>query len=64
LDSGSTDGTVEWAKENGVEVQTRKFDRFDNQRNEACKMAGDAEWIIMLDPDERLDANTLANMEH
>jgi GT2 family glycosyltransferase len=63
LDSGSTDGTVEWAKKNNVEVHTRKFDNFESQRNAAIAMVPpDTEWIIMHDPDERMDKNTLENI--
>lgn len=60
LDSGSTDGTLEWAKANGIQVAERDFDRFDNQRNASIELLGkDAEWIIQMDPDERLDAHTI-----
>lgn len=61
LDSGSTDGTTEWATEHGVEVYHRPFDRFDHQRNHAIDIAaGDSEWVIMHDPDERVDVHTLS----
>ena len=59
LDSGSTDGTVEWAKENGVRVTSRHFTRFDEQRNAAIKLAKGCDWVVMLDPDERLDEHTI-----
>lgn len=63
LDSGSTDGTVEWAKAHNVAVATRKLDNFENQRNAAIAMVPpDTEWIIMHDPDERMDKNTLDNL--
>lgn len=63
LDSNSTDGTINWARENNIKISHRVFDRFDNQRNAAIeKFAGDADWIIMHDPDERLDENTLNNI--
>lgn len=65
LDSGSTDGTIAWASQHCVEVMTRKFDNFSSQRNAAIKMlAGRAEWIITLDPDERLDENALKYSYH
>lgn len=64
LDSGSTDGTVEWARQNGVKVYSRAFDNFANQRNAALEYVGkDGGWVIMHDPDERLDKNTLDNLD-
>ena len=62
LDSGSTDGTLEWAEKNGVLVEHRKFDNFSDQRNAAIELFGDTDWIIMHDPDERLDGDTIANL--
>ena len=62
LDSGSKDGTVEWALDNGLKVAHRDFDRFDNQRNAALeRFSVGADWVLMFDPDERLDEDTLAN---
>ena len=62
LDSGSTDGTIAWAEENGVKVEHRKFDNFASQRNAAAKrFSKGADWIVMFDPDERLDEDTLKN---
>lgn len=64
LDSGSTDGTVEWAKQHGIAVETRKFDDFSSQRNAALEagLGKNGEWVLMLDPDERLDKNTLEHI--
>ena len=62
LDSGSTDGTTEWCKANGVHVEHRDLDRFDNQRNAAMAMGPKTPWIIMLDPDERLSENVIAGL--
>jgi len=62
VDSGSTDGTIEWAKENGFIVVRRDFDNFANQRNYAIEQLKNSEWVIMHDPDERIDANTLNNL--
>jgi len=59
LDSGSTDGTLKWAKEHDIKVKKRKFTNFEEQRNAAMKMAGDADWVIMLDPDERLEIDDM-----
>lgn len=62
LDSGSTDGTLEWAKKNNVLVEHRKFDNFSGQRNAAIEIFGDTDWIIMHDPDERLNKETIAEL--
>jgi glycosyltransferase involved in cell wall biosynthesis len=63
LDSGSTDGTLEWAKERGIRVEHRKLTNFAEQRNAALDVFREgADWFIMHDPDERLDNNTLENM--
>lgn len=62
LDSGSTDGTQEWARERGIKVAVRAFTNFEEQRNAALKKFSEgADWIVMFDPDERLDSNTLEN---
>ena len=62
VDSGSTDGTVEWAKENGFIVIHKDFENFADQRNHAIDQIIDSEWIIMHDPDERLDQGTINNL--
>lgn len=54
LDSGSSDATQTIAIESGAELQTRVFDGYANQRNAALELAGDAEWVLFLDADERL----------
>ena len=54
LDSGSTDRTVEIAKERGCHLLTRKFDNFGNQRNYAIDTATfKYPWVFDLDADER-----------
>ncbi len=67
LDTGSTDDTVERAKGAGADVQTAPDlvarIGFADARNEAlARFAGDSDWIIMLDPDERLDSGTLSHL--
>src|SRR5512136_3017274 len=52
LDSGSTDRTVELARQAGAEVQQRPFVNYADQRNAALEMFG-AEWILFVDADER-----------
>ena len=54
LDSGSTDRTVEIAKERGCHLLTRKFDNFGYQRNYAIDTATfKYPWVFDLDADER-----------
>lgn len=55
VDSYSSDGTVDIALENGVQVVQRKFDGFGNQWNFAMsELPITAPWTMKLDPDERL----------
>jgi len=64
LDTGSTDDTIDKAMGYaGVEVQQTpnlvSEVGFAEARNRAIEyVRGDSDWIIMLDPDERLDKNT------
>ena len=57
VDSGSTDGTQEIATANGARLQTRAFDGYASQRNAALAMAGDAEWVLFVDADERITSS-------
>lgn len=52
LDSGSTDHTVEIARQVGARVEQRAFDNYPNQRNHAIDLAR-GEWIFFIDADER-----------
>lgn len=52
LDSGSTDRTVEIAREAGARIEQRAFDNYPNQRNAAIEM-GRGDWIFFIDADER-----------
>jgi GT2 family glycosyltransferase len=64
LDTGSTDKTIEVAKSCGAKVESAPFENFSQARNEAMKrFAGDADYVIMLDPDERLDEHTIRYMK-
>lgn len=56
LDTGSTDGTQKLARDLGAVVEEWPWvDDFAAARNEALRrFRGDADWVIMLDPDERL----------
>lgn len=53
LDSGSTDRTVDIARECGAWIETRPFDGYASQRNAALALAG-TPWVLFLDADERL----------
>jgi glycosyltransferase involved in cell wall biosynthesis len=54
VDSGSTDRTVDLARENGAKVLFRKFDDFSAQKNFALDSAN-SEWILSIDADERIN---------
>ena len=63
LDTGSTDRTVEVARSNGIVVKSAGFQDFASNRNLAIDLLGeDAGWIIMHDPDERLDPDTIRSI--
>lgn len=53
LDSGSTDGTIEIAKELGAKVIQTDWPGFGAQKNRAISHAS-GEWILSLDADERV----------
>lgn len=59
VDSGSSDKTVEIAKNYGAKVFHRIFDNFANQKNYAMSQAN-GKWIFSIDADERV-TQTLAN---
>lgn len=60
LDTGSSDGTASAARAAGATVEAASFVDFSRARNEALdRFAEGADWIVMLDPDERLDAHTI-----
>lgn len=57
LDSFSTDGTCDIARERGVRVMQRAFDDFGAQRNHALEHAGFRyPWVFHLDADERFNS--------
>ena len=63
LDTGSTDKTIEVAKSIGVTVKSSPFVDFAHARNLAIESLGQgADWIIMLDPDERLDPHAIEHI--
>lgn len=54
VDSGSTDATREIAANYGAEVDCHPFRGFASQRNHAIDLAAGSDWILFIDPDERL----------
>lgn len=64
LDTGSKDKTVDLAQRLGCKVSTGPFDDFASARNEAIRRFGQgADWIIMMDPDERMDEHTIKHLK-
>lgn len=63
IDSGSTDRTVELAKEHGAKVAFRAWTNdFSAQRNFALEQT-DADWVLYLDADERLNDEVVAEVK-
>ena len=62
VDSGSTDRTMEIAREKGAKVFERKFDNFSSQKNFAVEKAG-GEWILSLDADEKVSARLFGEIK-
>jgi glycosyltransferase involved in cell wall biosynthesis len=61
LDSGSTDRTIELARQNGAAVHVHPFKAFGDQRNWAIDhIATRHEWIFHLDADERFTPQLVA----
>lgn len=61
LDTGSDDKTIELAKSIGVNVESAPFVDFATTRNQALSTFDpEGSWVIFLDPDERLDKQTIA----
>lgn len=64
LDTGSKDKTLEVARNMGCRVETGPFEDFSTARNEAIRrFAPGADWILMIDPDERLDVHTITHLK-
>jgi glycosyltransferase involved in cell wall biosynthesis len=53
VDSGSTDGTVELARRQGVTVVTHPFENYSRQRNFALAQVA-TPWLLFVDADERV----------
>ena len=57
LDSESTDNTCALAEAAGAEVHVKPFINYADQRNTALSLAVDADWVLMMDADERVPAD-------
>jgi GT2 family glycosyltransferase len=63
LDTGSSDETIAQARTVGARVEQSDFADFASARNEALRRFGEgAEWIVMLDADERLDPRSIRHL--
>ena len=62
LDSGSTDGTTEIARQRGATVTTRRFDTYAAQRNASMQLPFRHAWVLVLHADERATAELSAEM--
>ncbi|MGC9198084.1 MAG: glycosyltransferase family 2 protein [Acidobacteriaceae bacterium] len=62
LDSGSTDRTLEIARQWGARVAERRFDGFAAQRNAGLELPFRNPWILLLDADERPTEELVAEM--
>ena len=63
LDSGSTDGTVEYVESRGVTVHHNAFLGFGQQRNFAIdRIPSKFDWQFHLDADERLTPELIGEL--
>ncbi len=53
LDSGSTDGTVEVARQRGARIEHQSFHGYAEQKQKAIDLA-ESNWVLLLDADEAL----------
>lgn len=63
LDSCSTDGTQQIARDRGRTVVERVFDNYAAQRNAGLALPFRNEWILILDADERPSDSLVAEMQ-
>ena len=64
LDTGSRDGTLAAAERVGARTESAAFGNFSAARNLALERFGkEFDWVIMLDPDERLDEHTIRHVK-
>lgn len=61
IDSGSTDGTLEFLASRGIPVVHRAYETHAIQMNHAVALASH-DWVLCLDSDEFLDEVTIGNI--
>jgi (heptosyl)LPS beta-1,4-glucosyltransferase len=65
FDSGSTDGTVDIARQTGARVMRHNFENFAAQRNAALKsVEGQTDWVLFVDADERVSPELAEEVRH
>ncbi|MAJ45796.1 MAG: hypothetical protein CBC35_00540 [Planctomycetes bacterium TMED75] len=62
VDSGSTDGTIEFCRERGAEVVHRDWTNFPEQKTRALELCADSPWVLNLDSDESPDSELVAGI--
>ena len=62
VDSGSTDGTIEFLQARGLEPVHREFTNPTEQKEFAMSLARDGDWTLLLDSDEALDDRAIASI--
>ncbi len=63
LDSGSQDKTIAIAESFGAKVLYRAFDNYAAQRNFGLSIGYKNEWVLMVDADERVTPELLAEIQ-
>jgi len=61
VDSGSTDGTLEYLRRNGVEPTSHRYETHARQMNFAIESATN-DWVLCLDSDEFIDDACVAGI--
>ena len=62
-DTGSTDGTINTAKENGARVEILSWKGFGHTKNAALQLAK-YDWVLFLDADEAIDATLFSFLKN
>jgi glycosyltransferase involved in cell wall biosynthesis len=63
IDSGSTDETVDLARQSGAEVVVRRWEGYGQQKNYAQSIAKN-DWVLSLDADERATSELAREVAH
>jgi len=62
VDSGSTDGTLEVARQHGAKIFQERWKGYAGQKNSAIAKAS-SEWVLSLDADEEISPELAANIK-